>query len=132
MSNIIVKVQEIQSIDNLNIVKFDYKDITLTMVSLDLSEKIQFDTKVSLAIKPTHIALAKDINSIFSFANQIKAIVKDVNNGKLLSSIKLEVNDDIFESIITLEASLDMNIKVNDEIIMLIQASEISIKEILV
>ena len=40
MNKFIAKVKEIKSVDNLNIVKFDFNGITLSMMSLELSQNI--------------------------------------------------------------------------------------------
>ncbi len=131
MSKITATIKSIASVDSLNIVKFDFSSNILTMMSLDLNSDIKIGTKVNISIKPTHIALAKDFNGVLSYDNQIKANIIEINNGKLLSSIKLLVNDEILESIITKESALNMDLKVEDEVTVLIKASELSIQEVL-
>jgi len=54
-----------------------------------------------------------------------------VNNGELLSSITLQANGNRFESLMTLEISQQMDLLVGDVVIALLQASELSISEIL-
>ncbi|MCK5111121.1 MAG: TOBE domain-containing protein [Arcobacteraceae bacterium] len=131
MSKITATVTYIDNIDSLNIVTFDFLGTQLKMMSLDLNDNIKIGTKVLLAVKPTHIALAKKFNGVLSYDNQIKANIIEINNGKLLSSIKLLVNDEILESIITKESALNMDLKVEDEVTVLIKASELSIQEVL-
>ncbi len=131
MSQLIATVINIENIDNLNIVKFDYFDTQLTMMSLDLNTNIKIGTKVILGIKPTHIALAKDFSGIVSYSNQIKSKIIDIDNGKLLSSIVLELHNTTLESIITLNSSKKMDLKVGDDITVFIKASELSIVEVL-
>ena len=91
MSRIIATIISIDTVENLNIVKFSFNDTVLTMMSLDLNSDIKVGTKVNLAIKPTHVAIAKDFNGVVSYSNQIKTTIKYINNGKILSSIKLSV-----------------------------------------
>jgi len=130
LSRLKATIVSIETVENLNIVKFSFNNTILTMMSLDLNSDIKIGTKVSLAIKPTHVAIAKDFNGIVSYSNQINTIINDIDNGKLLSSIKLGINDTIIESIITVESSQKMNLKVGDSVIALIKASEISIQGI--
>ncbi len=130
MSRLKATIVSIETVENLNIVKFSFNNTILTMMSLDLNSDIKIGTKVSLAIKPTHVAIAKDFNGIVSYSNQINTIINDIDNGKLLSSIKLGINDTIIESIITVESSQKMNLKVGDSVTALIKASEISIQGI--
>ncbi len=123
-------IKDIQNVDNLNIVKFDFYDTTLTMMSLELNDSVRVGTKAKLAIKPTHVAVAKNLSGELSYSNQLKAKVTSIENGKLLSSIKLKYFDTIIESIITSSSSKRMNLHVEDDVIVLIKASELSISEI--
>ncbi len=127
MSRLAATIISIETVENLNIVKFDFNDTILTMMSLDLNDKIKIGTKVNLSLKPTHVAIAKDFNGIVSYSNQIKTTIKYIDNGKLLSSIKLGIDDTVIESIITAESSKKMDLKIGDSATALIKASEISI-----
>lgn len=131
MSYLIASVLEIQSCESLHIVKFDFNGQSLTMMSLELNEKIQKYVKVKLSIKPTNIAIAKNFSGGLSHANQVKATIKGIENGKLLSSIVLELTKDItLESIITKESAFRLELKIKDEVSVIIKASDISISEI--
>ncbi len=124
-------VSNIQSVDSLNIIQFDYAGIILTMMGLELPN-IKIGSKVILSAKPTHIAIAKDFNGNISLSNIIKAKIKELNNGKLLSSIVLKIKEQItMQSIVTYNSSKRMNLKVADDVVMLIQASDLFIKEVL-
>ena len=46
MSQFVATIKKINSIDNLNIVEFDFHGLTLKMMSLDLNENIQIGKKV--------------------------------------------------------------------------------------
>jgi len=127
MSRLTATIKSIDTVENLNIVKFDFNDTVLTMMSLDLNDNIKVGTKVNLSLKPTHVAIAKDFNGIVSYSNQIKTTIKYIDNGKLLSSIKLGIDDTVIESIITAESSKKMDLKIGDSATALIKASEISI-----
>jgi molybdopterin-binding protein len=135
MSNLSAVVQKIDSKDNLNIVEFDFFGKTLKMMSLDLSENIKIGIKVKLSIKPTNVAIAKnlsgDISKQLSLSNQISATIQNIKNGELLTTILLKVEDCYLESIITKDSSLSMNLKKDDEVLVLFQASNLSIKEVI-
>lgn len=131
MSQILAKVSQIQKEQNLHIVKFDFEGTALKMMSLDLNDKIKIGTKVALNIKPTHMALARDFSGEVSYSNKIQAKVIKVDNGKLLSSIELQVHDVVLESVITSDSSKRMNIKTDDELTILVKASELSISKVL-
>ncbi|MFT5836006.1 MAG: molybdopterin-binding protein [Sulfurimonas sp.] len=124
-------ITKIQSVENLNIVNFDFGGQGLSMMSLDLNEKIKVGTKVLLTAKPTHIAIAKEFSGDISYSNQLDAKIVEINNGELLSSIKLSTGDATCESIITKNSSLRMKLKKDDKVLLFIKASELSIKEVL-
>lgn len=131
MSNFIATIKKINSVDNLNIVEFDFNGITLKMMSLDLNKNVQIGKKVKLAVKPTNISIAKNLFGEISLSNQLVVNIKSIENGQLLSSIILEVNDTIFESIITADSSKRMNLQKNEQVTILIKASDLSILEVL-
>lgn len=130
MSNLKATVTHIESCESLHIVKFDCYGQTLSMMSLELSEQIEAGTKVKLVIKPSHIAMAKDLSGEVSYSNQLSVIVQSIEKGQLLSSVKLKWFDSTLESITTVSSLTKMNLKVGDEVTALIKASEVSISEI--
>ncbi|MFT5662411.1 MAG: molybdopterin-binding protein [Sulfurimonas sp.] len=131
MSILRASIKKIQNVENLNLVTFDFNGIDLKMMSLGLGEEVQVGKQVTLAIKPSSIAIAKEFSGKVSYANKIHASILEVNNGELLSSIKLQANGNIFESLITCEVSKQMKLEVGDKVIALLKASELSISEII-
>ena len=131
MSKLIATIKKIKSVDNLNIVEFDFNGLTLKMMSLDLNNDLQIGTKVRLSVKPTSISIAKNLIGEISLSNQIVATIKSIENGQLLCSLLLNLNDTILESIITVDSSKRMNLKENDIVTILIKASDLSIQEVL-
>ncbi|MCK9490569.1 MAG: TOBE domain-containing protein [Sulfurimonas sp.] len=131
MNRFQARVTKIQTKENLNIVNFEFASHKLTMMSLDLDESLKVSSLVKLSVKPTHIALAKEFSGVVSYSNQLDAKIVEVENGELLSSIKLSVGDANFESIITKNSSSRMSLKIGDAVKIFIKASELSISEIL-
>ncbi len=130
MSNLIATVSEIQSCNSLHIVKFKCFTQTLSMMSLDLGENIKIGTKVKLLMKPTHIAIAKNFSGEVSYSNLFNTTIVEIENGELLSSIKLKYFNTTLESIITVASSKRMKLKVGDSVVAFVKASELSIGEI--
>ncbi|MBN2781914.1 MAG: TOBE domain-containing protein [Campylobacterales bacterium] len=131
MSFLNAKVIKIESCDSLHIVKFECNSEVLTMMSLELDEKIKEGSRVGLVVKPSHIAIAKEFSGSVSYSNILKATITSVNNGELLSSVKLDYHGAILESIITLASSKRLDLRDGDEVSLFIKASEISISEVL-
>ena len=131
MSYIIATVTQIDNYDSLHIVRFECNSQNLSMMSLDLSAGIQLGSKVKLVVKPSHVAIAKNFKGEVSYSNQLPATINSIENGQLLSSIKLDFFDTILESIITLNSSKKMDLKVGDEVTAFIKSSELSIFKVL-
>lgn len=131
MNTFIATVTKIDTVDSLNIVKFDFLDQTLSMMSLDLNDNVKVGTAVELTMKPTIVAIGKGFSGIISYSNQLKAKIVSIDNGELLSSINLQIQDIFFESIITLDSSKKMDLKVGDEVTAFIKASELSILRVI-
>lgn len=131
MSQLIATIKNIKNVDSLNIVEFDFFGNTLKMMSLELNKDVQIGRKVILGVKATNVIISRNLVEEISLSNQLKATIKSIENGELLSSLYLESNNTFFESIITVDSSKRMNLKKDDEIVILIKASDISIKEVL-
>lgn len=130
MSQMVATVKSIENLEQLNIVEFEFNSHVLKMMSLDLNSNISIGKKVLLSVKPTNIALAKDLAGEISFSNQMEATIQTLTHGKLLSSVGLAINDIVFESIITLSSAKRMNLRINDKVVMLIKASDLFILDV--
>ncbi len=131
MSNIEARIKDIQTVDSLNIVTFDFEGNNLSMMSLELKDEVQVGKKVLLGTKPTAVAIAKEFSGDISYSNQIKANIEAIEIGQLLCSIKLCTSSTSFESIITAKSAKRLNLKQGDEVTALIKASELSISKVL-
>lgn len=129
MNQIVANVTRIDTIDNLNIVEFEFQTITLKMMSLDLFN-ITVGQKVILSIKPTHIAVAKELSGMLSYSNQLITKISKIEMGALLCTISTEIFNMPLQSIITADSAKRMNLKLNDEITLLIKASDVSILDV--
>ena len=127
----IARVKDIKTIDSLNIVEFDFNNITLKMMSLELHKEVKLESKVKLLVKPSNVIISKNYIEDISLSNQTLAKIVAIENGELLSSISLEIGDTTFESIITKESSKRLHLKKGDIINILIKASDLSIYRIL-
>jgi len=130
MNKLKATISEIQSVDNLCIVSFVAQDTQMQMMSLGLNPNIKVGSSVILGVKSSNIFLAKNLSGMLSASNQLKCKIKSINNGKLLSSIKLEFGDEIIQSVITLSSSIKMNLLEGDEVVAIIKSSELSILEV--
>lgn len=134
MSKIKAKIKNISTLKSLNIVTFEFYEMTLTMMSLELKDNIKIGKNVLLSANASHIAIAKNIeglNEILSYSNQIKCKIVEIEVGELLCSLKLQVGDSILQSLITSKSAKKLNLELHNEVIALIKASELSISEVI-
>ena len=131
MSKIVAIVKSIRTHQNLNIVEFDFMNTLLKMMSLDLNDDVKIGKKVELSVKPSNISIAKNLIGEISLSNQIVATIQSLENGQLLTSVILKINDTLLESIITVDSSKRMNLQIGEVVTILIKASNLSIGEVL-
>ena len=131
MSQLVATIKKINSVDNLNIVEFDFNGLTLKMMSLDLNDDVKIGKKVKLSVKPSNISIAKNLTGEISLSNKIVATIQSLENGQLLTSVILKINDTILESIITVDSSKRMNLQIGEVVTILIKASNLSIEEVI-
>ena len=127
----IARVKDIKTIDSLNIVEFDFNNITLKMMSLELHKEVKLESKVKLLVKPSNVIISKNYIEDISLSNQTLAKIVAIENGELLSSISLKIGDTTFESIITKESSKRLHLQEENIVNILIKASDLSILRVL-
>ena len=136
MSQLLATIENIESVESLNIVTFDCAAQKLQMVSLELPESVTKGKKVTLACKPTSVAIAKPTVEIegfcamLSYANQLSVKISSLDEGILLSSVMLTLGNFTLESILSTDALRRLDLKAGDEVIALIKANELSILEV--
>jgi molybdopterin-binding protein len=130
MNRLKAKIVEIQRVDNLTIVSFDFDGYPLQMMALEINKNLEVGTEVILGIKATNIMLVKSYTGVISISNQLNCVVEKLNNGELLTSVTLAVAGIYIESFITRKSSSKMNLQNGDKLIAFINESELSILEI--
>ena len=131
MNQITAQVQEIQSVQNLNILTLTCKYTPLKMTTLDLNETITKESQVVLTCKPTSVAIGKNIQGELSFSNQLHVKIISLEVGQLLCALQLQFDEFFLESIITTDAQKRMQLQVDDEVIALIKSTDLSIAKVL-
>lgn len=121
-------VTSMQTSDILNITSFSFQNFSLAMMSLEL-ENINVGDRVLLSVKPTAVAIAKEINGLLSYSNQLQGVIIFIDYGKLLTDIHVLVKDTTINAIITTNSAKRMNLKQDDEVTCLIKASDLSLYE---
>ena len=127
MNQLKVEVIHIKSVDSLNFLTFSLNQQVIHMLSLELKPNLKVGTTVHLGIKSTHVAIAKDLKGLLSIENRLKANIVSIENGEILSSICLDIEGFLLESIISRESLERMNLQTDDNVVVLINSADISI-----
>jgi len=120
-------ITQIDNIDNLNLLTLSCGKQTIKILTLELNPNLKVNSSVKLSVKSTDIAIAKNCNGMLSYTNQLQAKITNIKNGKLLSSIRIDIEGFGLESIIMLDSCLKMGLKVGDEAVVLLNSNNISI-----
>jgi len=127
MNKILAKVSAIESVDNLSVISFEANKQHLCLMALGLNFELHVGSEVYLSAKSSNISLAKNLQAELSISNQLTCSIISIEMGVLLCSIRLRFAQTILRSVITKASALRMQLKLNDPIIALIKASDLSI-----
>ena len=132
MNKIQVKVEKIESNEQLTLLSLRSKSHKLSMMSLELSPDIAEGKELIVATKAANIAIAKDYKGLLSYSNQLCVEILSMEMGKLLCSLSLRFENTLLESIITTNSAKRMQLKVGEEVTALIKANDLAIEELLI
>ncbi len=130
MNTLKATVAQMHNFEGISLVEFKMQENLLALVALEIDEKVKVGTVVTLLVKATNVVLAKHKIEDISLSNQLECLIKEIQMGTLLSSITLHVEESILESIITTKSLKKLDLHVNDKVVALIKASDLSIASI--
>ncbi len=124
------KIVEIRENGILHVVGFKVGTQILYMMSLELNS-VKIGSFVELSIKPLSIALAKEGCEKISFVNELTSVVVEIKEDELLSSVIVEFEGNLLESVLLKESIKKLELEKGQEVKLLIKANDISIKRVL-
>ena len=127
MSHFVAKIVEIESLESLHKVKLSKEDHNLSMISLELNEKVQIGLDVQLYVKASNIVIAKHKNDAISIANQLQTSVTSIEYGTILTNIKLDFLGNVLEALLTTHQAKKLNLQEGDEVYAFINESDLSL-----
>lgn len=130
MNKIEARVKDIQNLDSLYIVTFEWNGASVKMVSLDLDHTLAKGNDVVLGVNFTSVAIAKNFSGELSYTNQLDATISEIEKGALLSVVFLSYGDDTLESLLLTESIERLQLQAGDDVTMIIKANDIFMLEV--
>ncbi len=127
MGNFPAKITEIKSVQTLHRVELAIKEHTLSLISLELADNVQVGTQVQLCVKSSNIMISRNKNTQLSIANQLPVTIVSIKEGKILTTLKLDFQDIILESIITTNQAKKLSLQEKENIFACINESDLSL-----
>ncbi|RUM66438.1 MAG: hypothetical protein DSZ03_01260 [Sulfurimonas sp.] len=127
MNTLAARITHKEQVEPLHLLRCAVGTQSMTMLSLQIEPTLNVGMHVILSVKSTDIMLSRHGDVSLSVGNRLQARVTGVRNGTLLSSITLDVEGMALESIMTLQASLQLELHVNDAVTVLIKESDIAL-----
>ena len=131
MNKIEASVKDIQNLDSLYIVTFEWNGAPIKMVSLDLDHVLKPGSNVLLGVNFTSVAVAKELKGALSYTNQLDGKIVEIERGALLSIVVLSYGESRIESLLLSESVERLDLKTGDDVTMIIKANDIFMLEVL-
>lgn len=125
------KITKISQKDDINSLEFCAGELKLKMLALEIPASLQISQDVGLGFKSSDVIIALNSLENCSLSNEIKAKIIRLDTGEILSVVRLENSEGIFESIITTASAKRLNLSENLSVFCYIKATALYISEIL-
>jgi molybdopterin-binding protein len=123
MNKIKAKLVEVKNKNDVNLLIFKCKNDFIKVVTLEINFDIN---EVNLFFKPTMVSISRE-KCKTSIENSLKAKVTDIEKGEIFSNIYCKYNEQEIEVIVLNESVKSLNLKVKDEVYLMIKASDIGV-----
>lgn len=128
MNKLPAVISKVEKQESLCFLELDASGIPLSMLMFDLKPSFTEGRKVYVLFKETEVVLARHLCGDISLSNRFQAVVTAVNKGALLADVTLSCRAGEFCSIVTMQAVERLGLKTNDEVTVLMTASQLSLE----
>lgn len=130
MNQFAATVTKIEGIENLHFITLKAAEETLTMLSLELPQFLEIGSSVVIAVKPSNIVIAKGLQGDISVSNIFPATISSIDEGKLVAMVESTFYGISLQSLLSVNSLKRLHLQKGDEVMLLIQASALSIIEV--
>jgi len=124
------KIAEVQSSDNISIIKIDVEGDLFSSIILE-GERTPLNYKtgddVSVLFKEAEVGIAKNLTGLISLRNRFKGVIKKVRRAPILAEITLAYRDHEIRSIISTQSADKLALKEGDEVEWLVKSNEVTL-----
>jgi molybdate transport system regulatory protein len=113
--------------EGLCLVKIDTKIGSISSLVLEGTENLVIGNEISCVFKSTEAILSKNRMNSISLQNCFEGFVIEVKLGEILAEISVNSGNYILKSIITKNAALQLDLKINDTVFLYVKTNEISL-----
>lgn len=128
MNRVPAIITKVEKHESLCFMEFDASGIPLSMLLFDLKPSFTPGRHVQVLFKETEVVLGKQLCGEISFSNRFQAVVTAIRRGDILADVTLRCGAGEFCSIITRRAVERLGLIENDEVTVMIKASQISLE----
>ncbi len=116
----------------VSLVDVNVGDDTFTAILLETPVSAPYlaaGREVVVLFKESEVSLARNLSGLLSLRNRIRAQVRGIRRGQILSEVALDYQGQSISSVITTRAVQRLALQEGDEVEVLIKANEVSLQE---
>ena len=124
------KIINIESSEHISIVDIEVEGDLFSSTIIETPETadyLRIGNEVFMLFKETEVSIGKALSGNLSLRNRLKAKIKNIERGTVLSEIVLDYKGKDIISIITTRSTNNLDLKVGDEVQGLVKANEVII-----
>lgn len=126
------QITGIESNGHVSLVDVAIGDDTFAAILLESPDSAPYliaGNQVQVLFKETEVSLAKNLSGEISLRNRVRATVREIRRGEILSEVVLDYRGQALTSIITSRAVKRLSLQQGDEVEALVKANEVSLME---
>lgn len=133
MNKLKARVRDIKDYEGITLIELETQSgFEISVITLELNKDLKNGMDVSLLFKESEVGVAKecgiDLKNTISYSNIIPSKLINIEHGKLLSRLFLEIDGEIINSIVTKKATERLRLEIGERLFIIIKATQIAIE----
>lgn len=122
-----IEVNGSLSLVGIKVGECEFKSIVVE--TPDTAEFLKINGAIKVIFKETEVIISTDANPQISLRNKMRAVIKSIEKGKLLSKISMDTNAGNVISIITTNAVNQLNLVEGSSVLAMVKTNEVLLSE---